>query len=29
MAAAIENTREAITRIKQGGSEIAAIKRLD
>jgi hypothetical protein len=28
MAAAIENTREAIARIKQGGSEIIAIKRL-
>ena len=28
MAAAIENTREAIARIKQAGSEIAAIKRL-
>jgi cell wall-associated NlpC family hydrolase len=28
MAAAIENTREAIARIKQAGSEISAIKRL-
>ena len=29
MATAIENTREAIARIKQAGSEITAIKRLD
>jgi hypothetical protein len=28
MATAIENTREAIARIKQAGSEITAINRL-
>ena len=28
MATAIENTREAIARIKAAGSEVAAIKRL-
>jgi Bacterial dipeptidyl-peptidase Sh3 domain/NlpC/P60 family len=29
MAAVVENTREAIARIKAGGNEIAAIKRMD
>jgi hypothetical protein len=29
MATRIENTREAIARIKAGGSEVTAIKRLD
>jgi len=29
MATAIENTRDAIARIKTAGSEISAIKRMD